>query len=74
MMTISLAGALALLPVAALCAWFNLGWQEGGFGFLLVVFLMFLEHLRRCKLLEVGYLMTASWVLYRIAILFILLN
>lgn len=73
MMTISLAGALGLLGFLAMCVWLNLGWGTCGFCFLLVVFLMFLEHLRRCKLLGLGYLMTATWVLYRIVSVVVLL-
>lgn len=74
MMTISLAGAMVLLPCLVLCVWLNLGWLTCSFCFMLTVFLMFLEHLRRCKLLRVGYLMTITWILYRIIVLIILLN
>lgn len=74
MMTISLAGALVLSGFLAINVWLNLGWTAAACGFLLTVLLMLLEHLRRCKLLGVGYLMTATWVLYRVIILVILLN
>ncbi|OJV13041.1 MAG: DUF393 domain-containing protein [Dyadobacter sp. 50-39] len=74
MMTVSLAGALALLHFLLLCVWLNLGWLACALFFLLTVFLMLLEHMRRCKLLGIGYLMTASWVLYRIVILVILFS
>lgn len=72
MMTISLAGALGLLICLAICTLFNLGWLTAAWCFLLVVFLMFLEHLRRSSLLGIGYLLTATWILYRIIILVIL--
>lgn len=74
MMTISLAGALALLVLRAIgsgvhgAIWFYAS------GFLIVAFLMFLEHLRRTRLLGIGWLMTATWVLYRIIILIFLLR
>jgi len=74
MMTISLAGALGLLPFLAICVWLKLGWLACGLCFLLVVFLMLLEHWRRCKLLGLGYLLTTTWVLYRVIILIILLQ
>jgi predicted DCC family thiol-disulfide oxidoreductase YuxK len=74
MMTISLAGALALLGLLAVCISLNLGWLISALCFMLVVFLMFLEHLRRSRLLSIGYLPTATWVLYRIIILAILLQ
>lgn len=71
LMTISLAGALVLLVSTLICVWLNLGWFISGLCFLAVVVLMFLEHLRRCKLLGIGYLPTATWVLYRVIVLLI---
>ena len=73
MMTVSLGGALLLLPFLAvshfisLPAYAALGW------FMAVVGLMLLEHLRRCALLGLGKLVSASWVVYRFLILAILL-
>ena len=59
MMTISLAGALLLIiPLPAKPC------------FIAVVFCMFLEHVRRTKLLGLGYLPTITWILYRLIVLY----
>lgn len=70
MMTISLAGSLLLIPGIVLhyfvhldnsmiyLAWFGI-----------VVNLMFLEHLRRTKILEIHFLSSVSWVTYRLLVL-----
>ena len=75
MMTISLAGSLLLLPVIFIyrislnqepiiaLIWFGL-----------VVLLMFLEHIRRLKILKVTYLLTITWVVYRMLVLLIVLS
>ena len=74
MMTVSLGGALLLLPVlivnsvTPLNIYVNLGW----FG--LVVGLMFLEHWRRVKILEIHWFASISWVLYRFIVLWIILG
>jgi hypothetical protein len=60
MMTISFGGALLLLPVIILAKFITiapivcLGW------FLMVAGLMFLEHIRRTKLLGLGWLLTIA--------------
>ncbi len=69
MMTVSLAGALLLLPVIGLAGLFDINPWIAIAWFLVVVGLMLLEHARRCKLLEVGWILTASWILYRMVIL-----
>lgn len=74
LMTISLMGSLILIPALiinrlvnlnemALLAWFGLT-----FG------LMLYEHIRRIKLLEFPSYLSATWVLYRMLILIIILN
>ena len=69
MMTISFAGALLLLPGLLVSDFITLkpivyaGW------FTIVVTLMFLEHIRRSKLLELGWSLTISWILYRLIVL-----
>jgi predicted DCC family thiol-disulfide oxidoreductase YuxK len=66
MMTISLAGALLLLPalaVAHLSPIFAAGW------FLLVAALMLAEHIRRSALLSLGWGLTISWIFYRLALI-----
>jgi hypothetical protein len=73
MMTISLAGALALWPLIVLGNLFSLpAWLPIGY-FILVVMCMFLEHLRRVKLLKINPLASLSWVLYRLIVLSIIL-
>jgi predicted DCC family thiol-disulfide oxidoreductase YuxK len=69
MMTISFAGSLLLLPVVLLG---NVPVQHpviyAGY-FMLVAGLMFLEHIRRSKILNLGWVMTITWAIYRAAIL-----
>jgi predicted DCC family thiol-disulfide oxidoreductase YuxK len=72
MITVSLGGALLLLPtliangVTPLNLYFNLAW----FG--LVVGVMFIEHWRRVKILEIHWFASISWVLYRFIVLWII--
>jgi hypothetical protein len=40
---------------------------------MLVAGLMFLEHIRRTKLLQLGWTLTITWALYRAAILVLIL-
>lgn len=67
MMTISLAGALLLVPILLISPFINpilsLIWFAG------VVLLMFLEHIRRVRLLKLPWFITAGWVIYRILVL-----
>ena len=65
MMTISLAGSLLLLPVIPL----HPNPLMATFWFAMVATAMFFEHLRRCKLLGLGKLLTATWLFYRVALL-----
>lgn len=74
MMTISFAGALLLLPAMLLSAWFSLSPYFYLAWFMAVAGLMLLEHIRRSKLLQIGWALTITWVLYRIAVLVIILN
>lgn len=71
MMTISFAGALLLLPALLLSLWFSLSPYFYLAWFLAVAGLMLLEHIRRSKLLQIGWTLTVTWVLYLIAVLFI---
>ncbi|WP_313803541.1 hypothetical protein [Flavobacterium sp.] len=74
MMTVSLFGSLLLLPIIiaskfiTLSSWLVLAW----FG--ITVLLMLKEHLRRIKLLQLPVYLTATWVLYRMLALLIILN
>ena len=64
MMTVSLAGALLLLPVLLLSKLIVLDTVFCTAWFLMVAGTMFLEHIRRCTLLGLRGGMTVSWVLY----------
>jgi len=74
MMTISFAGALLLLPVILLSHVIHVWQLVYPAYFMLVAGLMFLEHIRRTKLMKLGWLLTISWVFYRIIILLLILN
>jgi hypothetical protein len=72
-MTISLAGSILLLPAILLSnfevissPYVYVGW------FLMVVGVMFLEHIRRVKLLEISWVATLSWVIYRVIVLIVI--
>ena len=69
MMTVSLIGTLLLLPILLInnpSPIVNLAY----FG--VVVGFMFFEHIRRCKILNIGWLPSISWLLYRLAVLAII--
>ncbi|WP_265426960.1 DCC1-like thiol-disulfide oxidoreductase family protein [Chryseobacterium sp. YIM B08800] len=70
MMTVSLIGTLLLVPVSFinLSSVFNLVY----FG--IVVFIMFLEHIRRCRILKLNLLPTISWMLFRLTALAIIIG
>ena len=74
MMTISFAGAL-LLGLMLIAATF-VGHHPVMFlgYFMAVVGLMFLEHIRRSKLLQIGWWLTISWAVYRLLVLLIILG
>ena len=73
MMTISFAGALLLLPGLLISNFIILNPVAYLFWFALVVTLMFLEHIRRSRLLELGWTATISWVAYRLMVLSLIL-
>ena len=74
MMTISFAGAIliGLLQLAGkLLSIVSINYYV--ISFLVVVFLMLLEHLRRVKLMQLTLFPTITWVIYRIIVLLILI-
>ncbi|ASU32565.1 thiol-disulfide oxidoreductase DCC family protein [Mucilaginibacter xinganensis] len=73
MMTISFAGSLLLLLPLGLNSWFNMPPLFFALYFLMIAGLMFLEHIRRTKLMELGWTMTITWALYRIMLLAVIL-
>lgn len=74
LMTVSLMGSLLLLPMLALQTVLNipeniiLGW------FAITAFIMFIEHYRRIKILELPAYLCITWVAYRIIVLLLILN
>ena len=72
MMTISLAGALLLLPLMAIGTVIHLSAEAAAGYFLAVAGLMLLEHIRRMKLLSPGWILTLSWVAYRVVVLLVI--
>ena len=69
MSTVSLMGAILLLPLLGLASWVPVApWLLLGY-FAVVVGIMLLEHLRRCRLLGISHTMTFSWVAYRTVVL-----
>jgi predicted DCC family thiol-disulfide oxidoreductase YuxK len=72
MMTISFAGALLLLPGLALAHFVNLQPLFYVLYFLTVAGLMFLEHIRRTKILNLGWALTISWTSYRMLVLLLI--
>jgi hypothetical protein len=73
MMTISFAGALLLLPIVLLAGIIGIHPLFYLAYFMLVAGLMFLEHIRRSKLLKIGWALTISWAFYRVLILLVIL-
>lgn len=71
-MTVSLLGGLALSPMVLLAGWITNPWIFISY-FMVVVSFMFIEHKRRVKILELPVLVSYSWVLYRLLILFTVL-
>jgi hypothetical protein len=72
MMTVSLMGTFLLMPLLFLKLWLTISPIVYLVYFLVVVGLMLLEHLRRCKLLEIGLLPTVSWLAFRIFFLLLI--
>lgn len=69
MMTVSLVGTLLLIPGLLL----NLNSISSMIYFGIVVFIMFLEHIRRGRILKLNFLPTLSWMIFRIIVLTVLI-
>lgn len=74
MMTISFGGSLLLLIPLAINHWFKLGSDVYALCFMGVAGLMLLEHIRRTKLLNLGWTLTITWIAYRIILLALIIN
>lgn len=72
MMTISFGGALLLLPALLVAVWLQLNPLVYVLWFLVVAGLMLLEHIRRTKILNLGWILTITWILYRVVVLLII--
>jgi len=72
MMTISLAGALFLLPVLGLAPWIGHAPLFHTAYFMLTAGLMLLEHIQRSRLLQLGWALSMSWVFYRLLVLLLI--
>lgn len=75
LMTISLSGSLLLGLILLLASLFSIQhpfFNLAAFG--ATVILMLLEHIRRTALLDLNGTLTASWIAYRVLVLFILLS
>ncbi len=66
MSTVSFLGAIAVSVQLLIAHILGLGIYFLMIGFGLIVMGMFLEHIRRCKLLGLPYFMSVSWVYYRL--------
>ncbi|UZR94853.1 hypothetical protein [Chondrinema litorale] len=74
MSTVSLIGGLLLSPVLIIQSFVVLPVLVLVGYFFVVVSLMLLEHIRRCKLKKFPTLLSASWVLYRMGVLVFILT
>ena len=74
MMTISFGGSLLLLLMSGLAHWIKLPPAVFALYFMGVAGLMFLEHIRRTGLMGLGWVMTVTWVLYRVGVLVFILS
>jgi predicted DCC family thiol-disulfide oxidoreductase YuxK len=72
LMTVSLGGSMLLTPMLIMSFYISEPGIYIGY-FMLVVALMFLEHLRRVKILELGWTICLTWALYRFIALFFIL-
>jgi hypothetical protein len=74
LMTVSLMGSILLMPILILHQFLNLSETMvlGWFG--TTVLIMFAEHIRRIKILNLPFYLTYTWVLYRIIALLVILN
>lgn len=73
MMTISFGGSLLLLLMLVAAHWAKLPPVVFPLYFMAVAGLMFLEHIRRTGLMGLGWVMTVTWVLYRVGLLVLIL-
>lgn len=73
LMTVSLMGSLMLFPLLLVKHWFIIPETLTILWFGLTVFVMFVEHFRRIKLLKLPNYLSYTWILYRVLILLTIL-
>jgi len=73
MMTISFGGSLLLLLPLITSIWISIPTFYFAAYFMGVAGLMLLEHIRRTKLMNLGWTLTITWVLYRVILLTVIL-
>ena len=74
LMTVSLFGALLLLPMLLINQFIFIHEFVATTYFLLVATVMFLEHFRRIDLLELPKLLCFTWILYRVLFLLLIVT
>lgn len=72
MSTVSMIGGILLIPVLIFHYFITMNIYTLLASFMVIVGIMFLEHVRRCQLLNISLWMTFSWVMYRTAVLVII--
>jgi hypothetical protein len=73
MMTISLAGALLLLPGLIINTLFHVAPLFYAIYFMAIAGMMFLEHIRRTQILNLGWALSISWAGYRAVVLLLII-
>jgi len=73
MSTVSMIGGILLLPLLLILSFIAPPLPVLLFLFFMVIGIMFFEHIRRCKLLNISLWMTVSWVSFRTVALAILI-
>lgn len=74
LMTISLMGSLLLLPTLLVQSIYTMPQTVLLIWFSLTALIMFIEHFRRIKILQLPTYLCVTWVIYRIIILLLILN
>jgi len=73
MSTVSLSGGLLLAPALIIFHILNLPIAYLLIAFTMVIGLMLIEHIRRCRLIGLPFFVSISWILYRVAVLTVLI-
>jgi len=74
LLTVSLFGALLLLPLLCINHFFNVDETVNLLWFIITAMVIFLEHYRRVKLLQLPYFLCFTWMAYRLIALCLILE